>query len=595
MLLELGSFSPYAALLLIAAVFALFLLERFSSEVTALGGVAVALLVGLVSVEDVLDALSNPAPATIGAMFVLSAALVRTGVLDAVADWLGGRLDRSPAATIGLFFLLAAAASAFMNNTPVVMILIPVVFGLARKLGTSASRFLMPLSFVVIMGGTCSLIGTSTNLLVDGVSRDLGLVPFSLLEIAPLGLVLALVGGTFVALAAPVLLPERHALGDTPSLGARRSWQVELFVPEGSPLIGRPVTEVSEFRRSATRLVDLIRDNVSLRRALPGQVLQAGDRVVLHAPDTEVIGFRAAGSGGAAGLTIAGTEPAGARRHVVVEALVRDRSRNFAELGWRRSHGVYPIAVHRQGSSVDLADKELHLRPGDTVLLDGPAEDIVRLARDEHLILLAPMEARAFRRSKAPIALAIMAVVVLGAALDLAPILPLAIVGAAVALLTGCVEPDEGIGAIDGRLLLLIVSMLVLGTAMDRSGAMTLIVEVLSGPLSMASPLVALALIYAVTSVLTEIVTNNAVAVIMTPIAVGVASTLGLDPRAFVVVVMFGASASFATPIGYQTNTMVYNAGGYRFTDFLRLGLPMNVIAGVVTVLLAPLIWPLTP
>ena len=185
--------------------------------------------------------------------------------------------------------------------------------------------------------------------------------------------------------------------------------------------------------------------------------------------------------------------------------------------------------------------------------------------------------------------------VVLGAALELAPILPLAIVGAAIVLLTRCVEPDEGLGAIDGRLLLLIVSMLVLGTAMERSGAMALIVDGLSGPLGTLSPLLALALIYAVTSVLTEVVTNNAVAVIMTPIAVGVAQALGLDPRAFIVVVMFGASASFATPIGYQTNTMVYNAGGYRFTDFLRLGLPMNVMAGIVTVLLAPIIWPLQP
>ncbi|AHD02130.1 SLC13 family permease [Leisingera methylohalidivorans] len=591
MLIDLGSYAPYGALLLVVAVFTLFVSERFAAEVAALGGVALALLLGLVSVDDVLKALSNPAPATIGAMFVLSAALVRTGVLETVAEWLGHGMAHRPSATIAFFFLLAAIASALMNNTPVIMILIPVVFSLSRRSGISASRLLMPLSFVVIMGGTCTLIGTSTNLLVDGVSRDLGLAPFSLLEIAPLGIALALVGSCYLSLAAPLLLPQRSAAGEQ-AFGVRRSWQVELFVPPGSPLIGRKVAEVPDFRRSTTQIVDLIREDVSLRRQLRDEVLKAGDRVVVHASDSEVIGFR---SSDAKEFAIAGTEPAAARPHKVVEALVKDRKGGFSALGWRRSHGVYPIAVHRHGSAVDLQDETLHLRPGDTVLLDGPAEEIARLARDEDLILLAPMQARAYRRGKAPIALAVLALVVLGAALDLAPILPLAIVGAAIVLLTRCVEPDEGVGAIDGRLLLLIVSMLVLGAAMERSGAMTLIVETLSGPLRQLSPIFALALIYAVTSVLTELVTNNAVAVIMTPIAVGVAAAMGFDPRAFVVVVMFGASASFATPVGYQTNTMVYNAGGYRFSDFLRLGLPMNILAGVVTVLLAPLIWPLQP
>jgi len=352
--------------------------------------------------------------------------------------------------------------------------------------------------------------------------------------------------------------------------------------------------KIGDFQNRGSRVIDLVRGDVSYRQTLGETDLQAGDLVVLATREAELMGFR---DGAVAEKAIAGTEPSTARRTSVVEVLVgpntRALHRMIGRLHWRRHFGVYPIALHRNGTALDMRLSMIRLAVGDTLLLNGAAEDIARLVDEERLIMLSPVISRAFRRSRAPVAIGTMAGVVVLAALNVAPILTLALVGVAIVFLTKCIDADEGIGAIDGRLLLLIVSMLTLGSALQQSGALRLIIDGVSPLLATTRPIVALVLIYALTSILTELVTNNAVAVLMAPIAAGVAVQLGLDPRPFVVAVMFGASASFATPVGYQTNTLVYSAGGYRFLDFVRIGVPMNIIVGGVTVLVIPLIWPL--
>ncbi|SFA96846.1 TrkA-C domain-containing protein [Poseidonocella pacifica] len=591
-LFSLGSTAPFVAMALILVVFIFFVLDRCPPEATAFCGAALALLLGLVSTETVLAAVANPAPATIGAMFVLSAALVRTGALDLAVARMSRLAQQSPTLAVVIFFVTAALTSAVINNTPVVMVLIPVALGLARQVGTTSSRLLLPLSYMVILGGTVSMIGTSTNLLVDGVAQKIGLAPFGLFEIAPLGIALALSGGLFLALAGRFLLPDRGpTVADLPQRG--RSWLAELFLPAGSQMVGRPVSELETKVGSGGRVVDVIRGDESLRTELKALRFEAGDRVVLRTRDVELMGFR---DGIASWLAIPGVEPGRARQTQVTELLVGRRSQavghTLSDMHLRRSFGVYPIAIHRDGEHIRRPN-ETRLSAGDLLLVDGAPSDISRMADEIRLTVLNPNTVRAFRRAHAPIAIGVLALVVGLAAMNFAPILPLALLGMAVVFATGCLDIREGVEAMDGGLLLMIISMIVLGSALEGTGAMTLLVEWLAPLLSDASPLVALALIYILTSILTELVTNNAVAVLMTPIAAGVATQLGLDPRGFVVAVMFGASASFATPIGYQTNTLVFNAGGYRFSDFLRIGIPMNILAGVVTVLLVPILWPL--
>lgn len=579
---------------LLGVTFLFFMKEWLPPDLVALAAFASCTLFGILDSGDVANVFRNSAPLTIGAMFVLSAALTRTGVIESLAHLFQKLAGNSELRALAILAVIVIPLSACVNNTPLVVVFLPVVIGFARSASLKASRFLMPLSFFAILGGTMSIFGTSTNILVAGVAAENGLERFSVFEITPLGAIYAAVGTLYMFTMGRRFLPDRAAISSLFSADDTRDFISTAMVSSGSPLIGKKLSETELWGNRSFRLFYVVRNGQRVGSTpLDGIILEEGDTILLKAQPR---GISEIAESNSLSFDTERKERSGGRLKLI-EAMIGPQSgfvgKTLAELQLRQQYGIVVAAIHRKGENlIDQQLSPLRLQLGDTLLIEAPEANLERFeSQQEELIFLNDEVERPFRRSKAPLAVLAILGVVTSAAFG-APILSAALIAAVAVMILGCVDPREAYRSVEWPILFIIFGMLGLGQAMENTGAARLVAESAASWLAPFGPVAVLAIIYLLASTLTEVVTNNAVAILLTPIAISIAEGMGVDARPFAVAIMFGASASFATPIGYQTNTYVFGAGGYKFSDFVKVGLPLNLLLWVVAVALIPVFWP---
>ena len=580
-----------------------FVAEWLPVDLTALF-VAIALVVlGLVTPEEGVAGFGNTATITVMAMFILSAGISRTGVILVVRDWLVKWGGKNANQQIFILGLVVGPITAFINNTAVVAVFLPIVEDWCKKQGISPSKLLIPLSYATVLGGMITLIGTSTNILASGVSKKLGYGEFGLFQFTKLGLITFAVGLVYLALFAPKLLPDRVSPSANLEGYGLKDYVSEVVISPRSSLIGQTLRSSEIQRKFDIDILELIRDGSHFPQPVADKKLLAGDILLVRGGRQELLNIR-----DERGLDIVPDVKFGKKEldaelssneDEVAEVLILSNSRlvgtTIKDLRFRQRYNATVLAIRRGEELLRERLGQTPLKFGDLLLVQGPRESFKGLQTSRELLVMEPRDVETLRADKAWVAIAITLGVIVVSAFNWMPILVSALLGVALMVVTGCLKPGEIYGAVRWDIIFLLAGLLPLGTAMDKSGATKWLASHLLSVGGNFSGFWVLTFFYIATTLLTEILSNNAAVVLMIPIAAEVAKTLGLNPLAFIYAVTFAASNSYLTPIGYQTNTMVYGPGGYKFLDFTRVGAPLNLILTILTPTLIVWLYGLQP
>jgi di/tricarboxylate transporter len=574
----------------------LFATEKLSVDLIALLIMASLLTFGIVSPEEGISGFSNKATVTVAAMFIISAGLFKTGAVS----YLGKvtTLVFKKNYWLGLVTVMVAVGffSAFINNTPVVAVFIPVLLGVAKEIKVSASKLLMPMSFASMFGGVCSLIGTSTNILVSSIAEERGQPPFSMFEIAPLGLVMFVAGSVYMLLIGIRLIPDRRSEGDLIESFNLQEYIAEVVLLKDAASAGHTIKDAAIVKDIDIAIIGIDREDEVIALPPPDFVLHEGDVLRVRC-DLERFKQIQSRAGVLFKSQFKWSDEDVERENIrLVEAVVAPGSeligKSLEDLQFYERFDAAVLAIRHRGKLMRVRLSDTKLSAGDAMLLEVRSERYNQLRQNPAFVIISEIEQPVVRKDKLIPALLIVVGVILTATLGIAQIVETAIVGAVLLILVGCLTMEEAYRAIQWRIIFLLAGVLTLEAAMENSGAAPLISSTMISVVSRWGGLVALlSAFYLMTFIFTEMMSNNATAALLTPVAIATANTLHVSPRPFLVAVMFAASSSFMTPVGYQTNTLVYGPGQYRFADFLRVGTPLNLMFWLIATLLIPYFW----
>jgi len=589
--LEIG----FVLLLTIAAV-VLFVTEKFSTDIVAILVMVVLLVSRVLTPAEGLAGFANTATVTVGAMFVLSAGMFRSGAVNFVGRGLGRLARHSSGLMLFVLMVGVGVLSSFLNNTAAVAILIPVVIVVARRADTSPSKLLMPLSFASMFGGMCTVLGTSTNILASAISEQAGLGAFGMFEFTKLGVIFFAVGVTYMMTVGRKLVPDHRGRGDLTTSFGLGDYLTDLILQAGSKSVGRPLASAPLVKDLGIEVLQIRRGEDTLRPT-PETILCENDVLRIQG-NLRTINELKDRAGVAFGMSVKWRdEDLQSTDTRLVEAVVGPSSplagKSLAESHLRENFGAWVLAVRQHGTLRHSEFENITLMPGDTLLIDVPNDQIEHLTEQRVFLVVSRAGIPRFNWPKAAKALAIVVSVVVVAATGLLPIVAAAATGALAMVLSRCISTDEAYGAIEWNVLFLLAGMLSLGAAMEKTGASTMLAEGMVNAVGGFGPIALLAAFFGATMLLTEVMSNNATVALLLPIAITTAHSIDANPRTFMFAVVFAASSSFMTPVGYQTNTMIYGPGQYHFVDFVRVGAPLNLIFWILGVLLIPWFWPL--